>query len=66
MARDGQVLPPDPAPGRNTSCRIVLFSIASRNSPAIHVQNAVAQNVEPHEGTLAGLVYAVTSNGGTS
>jgi hypothetical protein len=29
MARDGQVLPPLPAPGRNTLCTIVLLSISS-------------------------------------
>jgi hypothetical protein len=29
MARDGQVLPPVPAPGSNTLCRIVLLSNAS-------------------------------------
>jgi len=28
MARDGQVLPPVPAPGSNTLCRVVLLSIA--------------------------------------
>ena len=29
MARDGQVLPPVPAPGSKTLCRIVLSSIVS-------------------------------------
>jgi hypothetical protein len=33
MARHGQVLPPVPAPGKNTLCRAVLLSIASPGLP---------------------------------
>ena len=39
MARDGQVLPPVPAPGRNTLCRIVLLSIASPALPMLYTTN---------------------------
>ena len=39
MARDGQVLPPVPAPGRNTLCRVVLLIIASAQLPMLYTTN---------------------------
>jgi len=47
MARTGQVLPPVPAPGKNTLCRVVLFSIAFPELPANSTTSSTARDVCP-------------------
>ena len=60
MARDGQVLPPVPAPGRNTLCRAVLLSVAwpelcrdqddQVETVVLPLPSAAAQKAESAEG----------------